>query len=90
MIDSKQLIEDAAALGLTTEVVNGNRCVYGQIGNVLKLYAAQGLDVIKDHDGRLVTSWVVTRGALIGNDVQALILLDKTTGYAYGRSCNAR
>lgn len=89
-MNTATLLADVAALGLTTEIANGRRCIYGRLGDVLRVYAAQGLDVRRDPTDRnehRTASWIVTRGALVGDDVVALVLHDKVTGYTYGRTC---
>jgi hypothetical protein len=107
-MNNAQLVEDATALGLTvlSPEANNNRLGISStdradLGNALKAYAAQGLDVVRTsyRDGSPVAydaalevdhvtqCWTITRGALIGDDVVALVVHDTRSGFTYGRTC---
>lgn len=83
-ISTVQLEKDAAKLGLTFETmtVNGNVHITGRTGDVIKAFAAQGADVVKDgeHSWKVLLSGEYAGLILAGDGRQA------PTTWALGRT----
>lgn len=82
MLNTAQMHEDAAALGLKSYVEGGRFKVEGRLGDVMKVFAAQGCDLV-NHGTKTVISYAVYNGPTHTPEHYVASISALTPEYAY-------
>lgn len=83
MLNTNQMHDDAEALGLKHYVEDGRFKVEGRLGDVMKVFAAQGCDLV-NQNLKTVTSYLVYRGVDHTPQNYVACIGSITPDYAYG------